>query len=137
MNAKAASMEMDNAVKWVNTYFKRKQLNQKWRATLRPPYIDREEKRQEMYRRLIDKNLAASSGDLTDELNWMLRELLANTSYEEFMSDTPNSMISSEHNARLSDSDRHQIQMTEGKLAGGKAIKIRADTAEVLETRWP
>jgi serine/threonine protein kinase len=135
-NATAASMEMDDKVKWVSTYFERRRNNRQARAAERPPYIDREEKRQEMYRRLMANNLSASSGDLTDELNWMLREILANTSYMEFMSDTPNSMVSSEYNAPLSATERHEIQLSEGKVAVGGGMKFPAD-GEVLETAWP
>ena len=138
LNARAASMEMDNAVKWVNTYFKRRQLNKKYRDAEHVSYLEHAEKRKETYRRIIDKNLAPLNSDLSDDLNWMLREILAHSSYADFMSDTPNSMISSEHNAELSPPQRHEIQLTEGKLAGGKAMKFRADKAEVLETeRWP
>lgn len=138
LNAKAASMEMDNSVKWVNTYFKRRQLNKKYREAEHVSYLEHAEKRKETYRRIIDKNLAPLNSDLSDDLNWMLREILAHSSYADFMSDTPNSMMSSGHDARLDDRERHEIQLTEGKLAGGRAMKFRADKAEVLETeRWP
>lgn len=138
VNAKAASMEMDNAVKWVNTYFKRRQLNRKYRAAEHTSYLEHAEKRKETYHRIIDKNLVPPNSDLSNELNLMLREILAHSSYADFMSDTPNSMISSEHNAELDKRERHEIQLTEGKLAGGRSMKFRADKAEVLETdRWP
>ncbi|HVC98206.1 MAG TPA: hypothetical protein VND64_31335 [Pirellulales bacterium] len=137
LHAEAASMEMDNAVKWVNTYFERRRLNSEARAAENPSYLDKSEKRQQTYRRIHEKSLLPLNSDLSDDLNWMLREILANTSFAEFMSDTPNSMISSEHNAELTTAERHQIWLTEGKLAGEKAIKIRADTAEVLEANWP
>ena len=38
MHAKAASMEMDNSIKWVETYFERKELI---RRMLHPTYRDR------------------------------------------------------------------------------------------------
>jgi hypothetical protein len=138
VNARAASMEMDNAVKWVNTYFERRQLNKKYRAAEHPSYLKRQKEQQKKRREIIAYDLSDSLGaDLSGELNWMLREILANSSYLEFMSDGPNSVISSEHDWPLRPTERHEIQLTEGKLAGGKTLKFRADTAEVLETRWP
>ena len=136
LNAEAASKEMDNSVKWVSTYFERRRLNREARAAENPGYLDRQEKQQETYRRRIDKNLASGT-DLSDELNFMLRGLLANASPSIFMSDQAGSLISSEDNVPLSADDRHQVRVTEGKLAGGKALVFRVDTAEILETRWP
>lgn len=137
LNAEAASKEMDNSVKWVSTYFERRRINREERAAAHPGHLDRQEKLQVQYRRLIDKNLAAGGADLSEELNWMLRGLLANVSYSTFASDHPGSLITSADNAPLSAAERHQVRVTEGKLSGGKALVFRVDTAEVLETPWP
>ncbi|HEX7449096.1 MAG TPA: hypothetical protein VF306_16200 [Pirellulales bacterium] len=137
LHAEAASKEMDNSVKWVSTYFERRRLNRDARAAANPGYLQRELKQQEQYRLLIDKNLPAGGGELSEELNYMLRGLLANTSYSDFSSDHPHSFITSADNVPLSAEERHQIRVTEGKLSGGKALVFRVDTAEVLETRWP
>lgn len=137
LNAEAASQEMDNAEKWISTYFERRRLNREARAAENPGFVERLEKQQEMQRRLLDKNLAALGGDLSDELNWMLRDLLANTSYSIFMSDSEGSLFSSPDNIELTADDRHQIRVSEGKLAGGKSLAFRIDTAKMLETQWP
>jgi hypothetical protein len=115
----------------------RRRLNRATRAEENPSYLDRLEKRQATYRRIYEKGLPALGTDLSDELNWMLREILANTPHSVFMPEAPNSLISSEHNIPLSAADRHEVRVTEGKLAGGKALVFRVDKAEVLEARWP
>ncbi|MGH7134653.1 MAG: hypothetical protein ACREHD_02875, partial [Pirellulales bacterium] len=135
LEAEAASKEMDNSMKWVTTYFERRRLNREARAEEDPGYLDREEKRKQTQRRIHENGLPTGN-DYSDDLNWMLREILANTSPSVFLSDQPRSLISSPDNIRLSASDRHEIRVTEGALAGGKAMVFRVDTAEMLETRW-
>jgi hypothetical protein len=137
-NAEAAMLEMDNAVQWVNTYFERRRLNREYRAIENPGFVERQDKRRERYRRIIAGDLQGSLGtDLSGELNWMLRELLANTSFSAFMSDHPKSLLSSPDNLTLSADDKRQIRVSEGKVAGGKSLVFRLDTADVLETHWP
>jgi hypothetical protein len=137
IDAEAASKEMDNEIKWVNTYFERRKLNREWRAKEHPGYLDRLEKQKETYRRLLDTNLAALGGDKSEELNWMLREILANASYSILMSDSSGKLISSGHNAALSEDQRRQIWVTEGKIAGKKSLVLRVVDPRPLETRWP
>lgn len=137
LHAEATSKEMDNSVKWVSTYFERRQLNRDARAAENPGYIERLEKRQERYRRMVDKNLPAMGTDLSDDINKMLREILANASYSIFLSDASGKVISSEHNVPLSDKDRRSILVTEGKVAGKTSVPIRIDDSESPQMRWP
>lgn len=137
-HAKAAGVEMDNAVKWVNTYFERRRLNREYREAERPGFIERQGLRREKYRRIIEKNLQDSLGtDLTGELNWMLRELLANASFSAFMTDHPKSLLSSPDNLALSAAERRRIRVNEGTVAGGKSLVFGLDPDQVLEAHWP
>ncbi len=138
VNAEAAQMEMDNAVKWVNTYFERRRLNREYREAENPGVIEQQEKRRELRRRILEKNLQESLGtDLTDELNWMLRELLAHASYSVFMSDHPMSLLGSQDNLPLSIEDKRLIRVNEGKVPGGKSLVFGLDPDQVLEPHWP
>lgn len=138
LNAEAFEHEMKNAVTWVHTYFERRRLNREYRAQENPGYLEKEEARSKQYRRLVRSNpQTVLDGDVTDELNWMVRDLLANTSYSLFMSDHPESLIKSANNATLSLVEKHDVRLSEGRNAGGKAMVFRADTAKMLETSWP
>jgi len=70
-------------------------------------------------------------------MNWMLRELLTKASPTLFMPGHPNSLISSPDDIELSKSERHHLRVSESKTAGGRVMVFRADSAELLETRWP
>ena len=76
MNATAASMEMDNAIKWVETYFRRKEINREYRRKLNPTYIQRVQKANRLKHLILaDDPTFVFKGDVTDELNWMLERL--------------------------------------------------------------
>jgi hypothetical protein len=137
-NAEAASMEMDNSIKWVKTYFERRRLNREYRAAENPSYLDRAESRNKTYYRLIDRNSeTVLASDVTDTMNWMVRDLLAHSSYETFLVTYPGSLANSPDNIPLSAAEKHHLRLSEGKNVGGKVMIFRADTAQVLETRWP
>jgi hypothetical protein len=137
IDAEAASKEMDNSVKWVNTYFERRRLNREYRAAENPGYIERLEKRQELYRRIIDKNLPALGTDRSDDINKMLREILTHASYSVFLTDSSRKIFSSEHNAPLSPKDIANILVTDGKVAGKTSAPIRIDASKSPQMRWP
>ncbi len=137
-NAQAASMEMDNSIKWVNTFFERRRLNREARRLEHPTYLDHEDTRNKTYYKLIDSNSqTVLNSDVTPTLNWMVRDLLAHSSYQTFLPAYPDSLANSPDNIPLSAAERHHLRLSEGKNAGGKVLIFRADTAQVLETRWP
>jgi hypothetical protein len=137
LHAEAASKEMDNSKKWVSTYFERRQLNREFRAAEHPGYIERLEKQKELYHRIIEKNLDAMGTDLSDDINKMLREILANASYSVFLSDAQGKVFGSEYNAKLSAKDRRNILVTDGKVAGKKSVPIHIDDSQPSRMRWP
>ena len=138
IHAEAAEHEMRNAVLWVNTYFERRRLNREYRAAENPGFLEKHEKRHDQYHRVLKHSSDLSlDGDVTDELNWMLRDLLANTSFAIFLTDSADSLLSSPDNLQLTAAQKHHLRLSEGKNVGGKTLAFRADTAEVLETKWP
>jgi len=138
INADAASKEMKNSVEWVKTYFERRRLNREARAIEEPSFLDRLEIRRKAYHRLLKENPdAVLSTDVTDELNYMVKELLGHSSYEMFMPTYPGSLYNTPENVSLTPSDIRHLRLSEGKLVGGKSSVFRADTAQPLETRWP
>jgi len=137
LNAQAADQEMRNSITWINTYFERRRLNREYRAAEHPGYLEKEELRNKQYRRLLNTSpKTILDGDLTDDLNWMLRDLLAHSSYSLFMPDRSDSLLTSPANSPLDQAERHHLRMAE-KASGGKSLVFRADKAQLLETRWP
>lgn len=136
-NALAAEHEMRNAVTWVSTYFERRELNRAYRLKEHPPYLEREEHRQAQYKRRIDKNLQLSAdGNVTDELNWMLRELAGMSMAYQLMPG-PQSLVGSPVDEVLQPGDVHHVRLTDGGHVGGQALVFRADAADPTSTRWP
>lgn len=137
LNAEAADMEMRNSVTWINTYFERRRLNRELRAAEHPGYLEKESQRYSQYRKLLNSSpKTLLEGDLTDDLNWMLRDFLAHSSYSLFMPGRSDSLLTSPANSSLNELDKHHIRLME-KGTGGKMLVFRADTAMLLETRWP
>jgi hypothetical protein len=129
---------MDNSVKWVKTYFERRRLNREARRLEHPTYLDREDIRNRTYYKLIESNpQTVLAADVTKTMNWMVHDLLAHSSYESFLATYPESLVNSPDNIPLSAPEKHHLRLSEGRNAGGKVMVFRADTAELLETRWP
>lgn len=75
-HAIAAEHEMKNAVLWVQTYFERRELNRAYRLKENPAYRTKETRREETAKYRIEKlKQLVVSGDVTNELNWMVRGL--------------------------------------------------------------
>jgi len=136
LNAEADSKEQDNDVKRVSTFYERRRLSREGRDAEHIDYLEHQEKSREQRIRVTRGNLDEALGtDLSDDLNFLLRELMAD-GYSIFMSRHPGSLIGSPDNLELTAEDRHQIRVSEGKVAGGGSMMFRVDTAQVLETQW-
>lgn len=148
-HAIAAEHEMRNAVLWVQTYFERRALNRAYRMKENPPYLDKEEYRLSQQKRLIEKlpqNVVA--GDVTHEINWMLREMSAASMAYQLMPGAQ-SLADSVLDQKLDAGDVHHIRLTDGAKVGGskevraggpmvgQVIVFRADAADPTATRWP
>lgn len=136
INAQAAEKEMKNAVLWVHTYFERRRLNREYRELEHPGFQELERRRTELARRILeDRPEMLLSGDVTNDLNMMLRDMLANVSFDAFL---PHSeLMSLKENMVLTPEEVHHLMLSENKDTQGRAIKFRADRAEVLEVKWP
>ncbi len=136
INAEAAEKEMKNSVLWIHTYFERRRLNREYREAEHPGYQELERRRTELARRIIeDRPEMLLQGDLTNDLNMMLRDMLANVSFDAFM---PHSdLMSASENLVLTPDEIHHLLLSENKDAQGRAIKFRADQTEILEIKWP
>jgi hypothetical protein len=138
-HAEAFSRELDNAVKWVETYFKRREINtaeRKKQGMLRS-YNTSEEKRQQMARERMDRMYQdVLRGDVTGELNWLLRELASLMLAYEYLPGEQ-ALADSGLDRKLDPGDSFHIRLTDGVTSGGKQLVFRADEARLLETHWP
>ena len=135
-NAIAAEHELHNAKLWVQTYFERRELNRAYRLKENPPYLDKEERREaQTERRIVDNTQLVVEGNVTDELNWLLRELAGiSVVHELFAEKDP--LAEFEAALKLAEGDAQHIRLTDG-VAGGEQLVFRASSAEVLDIRWP
>lgn len=136
VNAQAAAIEIDNAVNYVDAYFKRRELNRQWRAKEEPNYQERMKKQLALFEEQLRYRFQSlMKGDVTEHLNYLLRELSGPTLAEEFMvSGQP--LADSQLDEKLAARDAEQIWLTDG---GSKASQLvfRAGGGKVLETNWP
>jgi len=77
IHTEAASREMDNSLKWVETYFERKLLNKDYRWNkMYTPHVELERKRNSIKATLIIHNPAIlMERELTKTMNWILSQL--------------------------------------------------------------
>lgn len=135
-NALAAEKEMDNSVKWVQTYFDRKELNRSY--TKPPSYIERQMAINTRTKELIDSKYQIElKGDVTEKLNWILRELNSLAPAQRFTAGGKNSLVGGEVDVKLTRDDIHHVLFTDGGHANGRSLLFRADAAEALKARWP
>ena len=138
INAQAVEQELKNAEAWVHTYFERRRANREYRQVEDPSYLERLEIRNKAYAQLVATSPeTVMGGDATGILNWMVKDLLAHSSYQVFLPDYPQSLLESPDNIQLSDVEKHHLRLSEGNKTNGKTLAFRADTAQMLETRWP
>jgi hypothetical protein len=148
-NAIAAEHEMHNAVLWVQTYFERRELNRAYRLKENPSYLQKEVAREGIQSFKIEKlPQLVVAGDVTYELNWMMRKLAAATMAYQLMPG-PQSIADSTVDQRLEPGDVHHIRLTDGAKVGvsmaaraggpiiGQTLIFRADDADPTATHWP
>ena len=76
INAEAVALEIQNSVDYVDAYFKRREINREARAKENPNYLEREKHRQAVLERRVEEQYQdLLRGNVTDPLNWLLREL--------------------------------------------------------------
>lgn len=133
-NALAVDKELDNSLKWVRTYFERKELNRSYTRT--PNYVERQLAIEGKKKMVIENSAQiAMKGDLTDELNWLLRELNIVAPMQRFLPNGNQTLVGTDFDATLSRDDLKHILFTDG--GQGQALLFPADSAEALRGRWP
>jgi hypothetical protein len=134
-NAVAAEQEMKNALRWVDTYFEMREKNRAWRLKENPPHSVHLDRQQQAMRDNIDKYFQESlKGDVTKQLNWLLRELSGPAlAYQYLPGDK--TLAGSNLDEKLGPRDLHLLRLTDG--GRGSKLVFPADDATVLETRWP
>ena len=138
LHAEASSREMDNAVKWVETYFKKRELNRAYRLKENPPYLDglkeREEKYEQRIREFPEESLY---GDPTSDMNKLLDKLATTSLAYEAIYGSDSQFSDSAIDQHLTPDDIFHILLTDGGRKDGQRMTFRASDADVLSERWP
>lgn len=136
LNATATKLEIENYKLAVDTYWEHRRKYRSERDAEHPGYLERQQKRREISRRKLKEGLESGT-DLTDELNFILSELMAAGAYSAFTTDANrNSVLGSLDNRRLSADELRRISLSEGKVAGGGLV-FKLDPDQILEPHWP
>lgn len=132
-HAAAAEHEMRNALLWVDTYFGMREKNRAWRLKENPNFLMREEKRQKVMADRIDKFFQHTlKGDVTEEINWLLRELSGPALAYQYMPGDK-TLADSNLDEKLGPRDLRLIRLADGS----RGLVFAADEGEVLKTNWP
>lgn len=126
--------------KWVKNYFEAREINRADHRAQNPEFLERAEHQQrQAERRVVDNTQLVVDGDLTAELNWLLRELASVPEMYE-LSPYNDSLADSPQDLKLVAGDAHHLRLTDGGRKNGALLAFRADAAEAgdpAETRWP
>lgn len=139
IRARAVEQEIKNAVEYVDAYFKRREINREARAKENPNHWERGKKlmsqHEELLRYRYQELLKAGDETVTDELNWLLRELSGPSLAEEFLfSGAP--LSDSRLDTKLQPFEVEQVWLTDGGRKGSQ-LQFRAASGDTVESRWP
>ena len=138
MNATAASMEMDNAIKWVETYFRRKEINRAYRQKMNPTYLQRVQKANRLRHLLLEKDPTyVLRGDVTGELNWMLERLAATALAETLLVNQEEPGQDKELNRPLDAETVGHLNVSQDEKIAGKKLVFRANAGSPFKSPWP
>jgi hypothetical protein len=134
INADAVAKEIENSVAFVKAYFDRREENRKRRleeagGNLQDHLATAEEAEKKRITTLFQNTL---KGDVTSDLNWLLRELSGPTMAVHYMSRE----TLADFDVALSPQDLEQIRLTDG-ARGNSKIVVTADDGTPLKTQWP
>jgi len=126
----AREHRINNYRLWVETYFDTRALWRAYRLQENPNFLMREEGRQKVKKELVTKYFQHTlKGDVTEELNWLLRELSGPALAMQYLPE--NQSLADKGDQELSERDVFHIRLSDGRL------QFRAHNAEVLRTQWP
>ena len=132
IHAEAFAKELENSIEYVDTYFRRRELNREWRAKEDPRYLEAEKIRQEALKRRLKEHFSdvLQGTDPTPELNWLLVELSGPTQSLGYLTSQA-TLTESESGNKLSEADLALIRFGDGR------VTFSATDPQILETRWP
>ena len=138
IHADAFAQEIDNSVAYVDAYFRRRELNRQWRAKENPNRVQREAYRQEVRKQRIEGQIQdiLKSGDVTDNLNWLLVELSGPAAAHKYYVRYGKEPLDSVIDQPLAAEDVSQIWLSDSRRQGSGLV-FRAVDPKVLETLWP
>ena len=136
INAQAVALEIQNSVAYVDAYFKRREINRERRAKEDPNYMEREKRHQEALRRRVDEQYQdVLRGDVTNMLNWLLRELADPVVAYRYL--PPNAtLLHSTLDRKLDPRDLEQIRLSDGGNKASRLVFAAAD-GKPLQPHWP
>ena len=124
-----------NYVLWVDSYFEARRLNRLHRLEENPNFIMREEEIQKVKRQMITKfHQHASKGDVTEMLNWLLKELSGPTLAIQYLPEVES--MAGQCDSPLSERDKFHVRLTEAGAGRNKLVWTLADGSP-LKTNWP
>ena len=131
----AREHRIHNYVLWVDSYFEARRLNRLHRLEENPNFIMREAEIQKVKRQMITKfHQHASKGDVTEVLNWLLKELSGPTLAIQYLPEVESK--AGQCDSPLSERDRFHIRLTEAGAGRNKLVWSLAD-GKPLKTNWP
>jgi hypothetical protein len=138
LHAEASSLEMDNAVKWVETYFKKRELNRAYRLKENPLPLDALKKREDQYKKRINEFPEESlKGDPSNDMNKLLDKLATTSLAYEAIYGSDDQFSDSTIDHSLTSTDVRHILLTDGGRRDGQRMTFRANDAKVLSEAWP
>lgn len=122
-------LEMENSIKWVETYFERRKLNREYRDELRKDYQETKASIALAYHKRI--KYGDTVADPTKDLNYMLNALIGdqNSFAAIFVADSP---VMNCGDMKLTANDVSRINMD-----AGSGNKFKLGKAMLIDTIWP
>jgi hypothetical protein len=136
INAEAVALEIENSVSYVEAYFKRREINREEWKKAHPNAMAVEEKHQQVLKEKVQKQYQdLLRGDVTQPLNWLLRELSGPVVACQYLP-AKDSLANSPFDQRLNRRDLEQIVLTDGGTKGSH-LNFHASDGEALQIHWP
>lgn len=137
INAEAVALEIQNSVEYVDAYFKRREINREaWRKE-HPDYMELETRRQAAVKKRVEQQYQdLLRGDLTNPLNWLLRELAGPVVSYRYLP-PEQSLVHSQTDQDLTPNDLKQIMLTDGGKSSSRLVFAAADGRALQTPNWP
>lgn len=137
INAEAVAKELENWVKYVEDYYKRRATHDAERAKNDPNYLERETKRQKVLARRVEEQFQdVLRGDLTRTLNWLLHQLARPVVAYPYTSGNP-TLVHSQYDQTLTPDALNEIWLTDGGRLDSRLVLGVSGKTQIEQIRWP